>query len=61
MNMPEYIHKAEEIAEKGKTIRFENKTDVAFDVSVGIVFHKSGLYRVSIVDDKVTVELVQAE
>lgn len=30
-------------------ITFENKTDTAFDVSCGIVFRKSGLYRVSIV------------
>lgn len=29
-------------------ITFENKTDTAFDVCCGIVFHKSGLYRVSI-------------
>lgn len=30
-------------------ITFENKTDTAFDVCCGIVFRKSGLYRVSIV------------
>ena len=30
-------------------ITFENKTDTAFDVDCGIVFRKSGLYRVSIV------------
>ena len=30
-------------------ITFENKTDTAFDVGCGIVFRKSGLYRVSIV------------
>lgn len=29
-------------------ITFENKTDTAFDVGCGIVFRKSGLYRVSI-------------
>ena len=30
-------------------ITFENKTDAAFDVGCGIMFRKSGLYRVSIV------------
>lgn len=30
-------------------ITFENKTDTVFNVSCGIVFRKSGLYRVSIV------------
>ena len=48
-----------EIVEKGKTVTFENKTDTAFDVSVGIVFHKSGLYRISITDEKVSVEVEQ--
>ena len=57
--MPEYIHKTEEIVEKDKAITFENKTDTDFDVSVGIVFRKSGLYRVSIVNDKVSVEVEQ--
>ena len=57
--MIECIHKTEEIVEKGKTIMFENKTDTAFDVSVGIMFHKSGLYRVSIMDEKVSVKMEQ--
>lgn len=36
-------------------ITFENKTDTAFDVDCGIVFHKSGLYRVSIVGRHISV------
>lgn len=36
-------------------ITFENKTDTAFDVGCGIVFRKSGLYRVSIVGGHMSV------
>lgn len=36
-------------------VTFENKTDTAFDVDCGIVFRKSGLYRVSIVGRHITV------
>lgn len=36
-------------------ITFENKTDTAFDVDCGIVFRKSGLYRVSIVGGHMSV------
>lgn len=36
-------------------ITFKNKTDTAFDVSCGIVFRKSGLYRVSIVGRHISV------
>lgn len=36
-------------------ITFENKTDTAFDVCCGIVFRKSGLYRVSIVGRHISV------
>lgn len=36
-------------------ITLENKTDTAFDVDCGIVFRKSGLYRVSIVGGHMSV------
>lgn len=36
-------------------ITFENKIDTAFDVGCGIVFRKSGLYRVSIVGKHMSV------
>lgn len=36
-------------------ITFENKTDTVFDVGCGIVFRKSGLYRVSIVGKHMSV------
>ena len=36
-------------------ITFENKTDTTFDVGCGIVFRKSGLYRVSIVGKRMSV------
>lgn len=38
-------------------IMFENKTDTAFDVGCGIVFRKSGLYRVFIVGRYVSVAI----
>ena len=38
-----------------ESITFENKTDTAFDVGCGIVFRKSGLYRVSIVERHMSV------
>ena len=38
-------------------ITFENKTHTAFDVGCGIVFRKSGLYRVCIVGKHVSVSV----
>lgn len=38
-------------------ITFENKTDTAFDVSCGVVFRKSGLYRVSVAGKHTSVEI----
>ena len=42
----------------GESIVFENKTDSAFDVSAGVVFHKSGIYEVSILKNKTIVSKV---
>ena len=39
----------------GESIIFENKTNSSFEVSAGIVFHKSGLYEVSIIGNKTIV------
>ena len=38
-------------------ITFENKTDDCFSVDVGIVFHKSGLYRVTVDGKHTSVEI----
>lgn len=44
----------------GDPITFENKTDDCLSVDVGIVFHKSGLYRVT-VDGKHTSVKIEPE
>jgi len=46
--MAEYVNSNEETIDVGEPIIFENKTEASFDVSVGVVFRKSGLYRVSV-------------
>ena len=47
--MAEFINNAD------NSIIFENKTDSEFSVSAGIVFRKSGLYEVSVCDNKTIV------
>lgn len=54
--MAEFIYKGEETISIGEPIIFENKTEVNFDVSVGVVFRKSGLYRVSVYGNNVSVQ-----
>ena len=55
---------AEFIGEKDKNVNivepivFENKTDSAFEVSAGIVFHKNGIYEVSVLKNKTIVSKV---
>lgn len=46
--MAEFIHTKETIVKEGEPIVFENKTKSNFDVAAGVVFHKSGLYRVTV-------------
>lgn len=40
------------------SIVFKNKTDASFDVAAGIVFRKSGLYRVTVDEKTIIVETV---
>lgn len=56
--MAEYYNTKEIGVAKGESIIFENNTDASFDVSVGIIFHKSGLYDVAINDKYITVSKV---
>lgn len=42
----------------GEPITFENKTDSDFDVDTGIIFHKSGIYEVSISGKRTVVSKV---
>lgn len=44
-----------EYANENKPIIFKNKTDSDFNVGVGIVFRKSGIYEISINDKTTTV------
>lgn len=56
--MAEFIEGKEQAVNKGDPIIFENKTGSAFDVSVGIVFHESGIYEVSIAENRTVVSKV---
>ena len=58
--MAEFIEGKEQAVNKGDPIIFENKTGSAFDVSVGIVFHESGIYEVSIAEKRTVVSKVMA-
>ena len=51
---------AEFINNVDNSIIFENKTDSEFSVNAGIVFRKSGLYEVSVCDNRTTVTKVGA-
>lgn len=55
--MGEYIGE-EKVLNKNEPLIFENKTDSAFDVDTGIIFHKSGLYEVLIMGNKTIVSKV---
>lgn len=55
--MAEYIHN-ENIVKKGDPIVFKNNCEYSFDVDTGIIFHKSGIYEVSIVGNITTVSKV---
>lgn len=42
----------------GEPIIFENKVGSNYDVSAGIIFHKSGLYEILITENKTIVSKV---
>ena len=46
--MAEFVGGKSVVVDVGEPITFENKTDVDFNVGYGVVFRKSGLYRVSV-------------
>lgn len=56
--MAEFEGIEEKIVGIGEPIAFENKTDSDFDVSTGIVFHKSGIYEISVVGRRTIVSKV---
>lgn len=58
--MAEYHNTKEIVVTKGDPIIFKNNTDVSFDVSAGIVFHKSGLYDVTVRDKYVAVSKIRS-
>ena len=51
--MVEFVHNKEEPIGADDSIIFKNNTKDTFNVGVGIIFHKSGLYHV-VVDNKCT-------
>lgn len=56
--MAEYVGGKEKIVSVDDPIIFENKTDSNYEVSAGIVFHKSGVYEVSIEGCKTTISKI---
>lgn len=56
--MAEFFDAKEKIVDVGEPVVFENKTDSNFDVDTGIVFHKSGIYEVSILGNRTIVSKV---
>ena len=58
--MAEFSGGEEKLVRENEPITFENKTDSNFDVSMGVVFHKSGIYEVSILGNRTTVSKVTA-
>ena len=48
-----FVGGEEKIIDVNDQIVFENKTDSNFDVGVGIIFHTSGLYDISISGNRV--------
>lgn len=57
--MAEFIRTEGKIVNVGEPVIFENNTDSDFEVSAAIVFHKSGLYDVSIVGRRTAVSKVE--
>ena len=57
--MAEFIRTEEKVVNVGEPVTFENNTDSDFEVSAGIIFHKSGLYDVSIVGRRTIVSKVE--
>lgn len=58
--MAEFSGGEEKIIRENEPIVFENKTDSSFDVGMGVVFRKSGIYDVSIVGNKTVVKKLLA-
>lgn len=56
--MAEFIGSEEKVIEADESVTFENITDSDFEVSTGIIFHKSGLYNVSIVGRRTIISKV---
>ena len=56
--MAEFIGEKDKNINIGEPVVFENKTDSAFEVSAGVVFHKSGIYEVSVLKNKTIVSKV---
>lgn len=56
--MAEFIHSEEQFVSIGEPIVFENKTDCSFDVDVGVIFRKSGIYKVSIVENRISISKI---
>ena len=56
--MAEFSGGEEKLVRENEPIVFENKTDSSFDVGMGVIFHKSGIYEVSILGNRTTVSKV---
>lgn len=56
--MAEFIRTEEKVVNVGEPVIFENNTDSDFEVSAGIIFHKSGLYDVSVVGRRTIISKV---
>lgn len=53
--MADFVVKKQELIGNDQKVVIENQTDSSFDVGTGIIFHKSGLYEVSILGNKITI------
>lgn len=56
--MAEFTGSNEKDISIGEPIVFENKTECKFEVCAGVVFHKSGVYEVSILGNRTIVSEV---
>ena len=54
----EFVYSGEKLVDVNEPIIFENKTGSSFDVNVGVIFHKSGIYEVSIMGNRTIVSKV---
>lgn len=59
--MAEFIGGEEKIVNVGEPVVFENKTDSDFEVDTGVIFHKSGLYEVSIIGKRIIISNVTGQ